>query len=128
TKIDLVQYVIEKTEGRRADVVFEVAGVQPALDVMTEIAGIRGRILMVAIHGQKKEIDLFKFFWKELKLIGARVYEKEDYEKSISLITANKLPFEDMITDVQPLSNIQKVFENIDNNPDGMKVLMDCNL
>jgi 2-desacetyl-2-hydroxyethyl bacteriochlorophyllide A dehydrogenase len=128
TKIDLVEYVKEKTENRRADVVFEVAGVQPALDVMTEVAGIRGRILMVAIHGQKKEVDLFKFFWKELKLIGARVYEKEDYEKAIELITANKMPFEQMITDVQPLSNIQKVFENIDNNPDGMKVLMDCQL
>ena len=127
-KVDLIQYVKEQTEGRLADVVFEVAGVQPALDVMTEVAGIRGRILMVAIHGEKKPVDLFKFFWKELKLIGARVYEKEDYEKSIQLITANELPFEDMITDVQPLSNIQQVFENIDNNPDGMKVLMDCTL
>lgn len=126
TKIDLIGYVQERTKGRKADVVFEVAGVQLALDVMTEIAGIRGRILMVAIHGQKREVDLFKFFWKELKLIGARVYEKEDYEKAITLITANELPFEEMITDVQPLSNIQQVFENIDNNPDGMKVLMDC--
>lgn len=126
--VDLVAYVKEKTDGRLADVVFEVAGVQPALDVMTEVAGIRGRILMVAIHGQKKEVDLFKFFWKELKLIGARVYEKEDYEKSIDLITANELPFEEMITDVQPLTKIQQVFENIDNNPDGMKVLMDCSL
>jgi 2-desacetyl-2-hydroxyethyl bacteriochlorophyllide A dehydrogenase len=126
--VDLVEYVHGKTEGRKADVVFEVAGVQPALDVMTEVAGIRGRIVMVAIHGVKKEIDLFKFFWKELKLIGARVYEREDYEKSIALITANELPFEDMITDVQPLSNIQQVFENIDKNPDGLKVLMDCQL
>ena len=126
--IDLVEYVKGKTEGRLADVVFEVAGVQPTLDVMTEVAGIRGRILMVAIHGEKKPVDLFKFFWKELKLIGARVYEKEDYEKSIQLITANELPFIDMITDVQPLSNIQQVFENIDNNPDGLKVLMDCQL
>ena len=127
-EVDLVQYVSDKTEGKKADVVFEVAGVQPALDIMCEVAGIRGRILMVAIHGEKKMVDLFKFFWKELKLIGARVYEKEDYEKAIQLITANKLPFEDMITDVQPLSNIQQVFENIDNNPDGLKVLMDCQL
>ncbi|MDO6761331.1 alcohol dehydrogenase catalytic domain-containing protein [Tamlana sp. 2_MG-2023] len=126
--VDLVEYVKGKTDNRRADVVFEVAGVQPALDIMCEVAGIRGRIVMVAIHGVKKEVDLFKFFWKELSLIGARVYEKEDYEKSIELITANELPFEDMITDVQPLSNIQQVFENIDNNPDGLKVLMDCQL
>ncbi|WP_067146457.1 zinc-dependent alcohol dehydrogenase [Pseudotamlana agarivorans] len=126
--VDLVEYVKSKTENRRADVVFEVAGVQPALDIMCEVAGIRGRIVMVAIHGEKKPVDLFKFFWKELSLIGARVYEKEDYEKSIELITANELPFEEMITDVQPLSNIQQVFENIDSNPDGLKVLMDCQL
>ena len=125
-KVDLVEYVKEQTDNRRADVVFEVAGVQPALDIMTEVAGIRGRILMVAIHGQKKEVDLFKFFWKELKLIGARVYEREDYERAIDLVTKNELPFEQMITDVQPLSKIQEVFESIDNNPDGMKVLMDC--
>jgi threonine dehydrogenase-like Zn-dependent dehydrogenase len=61
-----------------------------------------------------------------LKLIGARVYEREDYDRAIELITVNELPFEDMITDVQPLSNIQQVFEGIDNSPDGMKVLMDC--
>lgn len=128
TEVDLVAYVKSKTEDKRADVVFEVAGVQPALDIMCEVAGIRSRILMVAIHGDKKPVDLFKFFWKELSLIGARVYEKEDYEKSIELITENKLPFEAMITDVQPLSKIQQVFENIDKNPSGMKVLMDCSL
>ncbi|WP_405398727.1 zinc-binding dehydrogenase [Maribacter sp. Asnod2-G09] len=127
-ELDLVEYVKSKTENRRADVVFEVAGVQPALDIMCEVAGIRGRILMVAIHGEKKPVDLFKFFWKELSLIGARVYEKEDYEKAIELITRNELPFSQMITDVQPLTNIQQVFENIDNNPDGLKVLMDCQL
>jgi len=93
---------------------------------MTEIAGIRGRIVMVAIHGEPRPVDLFKFFWKELKLIGARVYEKEDYEKAIQLITKNELSFEQMITAVEPLDKVQEVFENIDKNPDGMKVLLDC--
>lgn len=123
---DLVTQVRAQTENRLADVVFEVAGVQPAIDVMTAVAGIRGRIVMVAIHGQPKAVNLFHFFWKELKLIGARVYEKEDYEEAIHLVTQKQLPFEAMITAVEPLTNIQNVFENIDKNPDGMKVLMDC--
>ncbi|SNR16625.1 zinc-dependent alcohol dehydrogenase [Tenacibaculum jejuense] len=123
---DLVAYVKDKTEGRLADVVFEVAGVQSTLDIMTEISGIRGRIVMVAIHGQPKPVNLFKFFWKELKLIGARVYEKEDYEKSIQLINDNKLPFSEMITGVESISKIQEVFEGIDKNPNGMKTLIDC--
>ena len=123
---DLVEEIRIRTDNRLADVVFEVAGVQATVDIMTEVAGLRGRIVMVAIHGQPKPVNLFKFFWKELQLIGARVYEKEDYEEAISLITANELPFEALITGVEPLSNIQSVFQKIDQNPDGMKVLMDC--
>jgi len=111
---DLVAYVRGKTEGRLADVVFEVAGVQPTVDVMTEVAGIRGRILMVAIHAQPRPVNLFKFFWKE------------DYDQAIALITSGDIPFERLITAVEPLTDIQSVFEAIDRQPDGMKVLLDC--
>ncbi|MBA7557549.1 L-threonine 3-dehydrogenase [subsurface metagenome] len=119
---DLVAFVKERTEGRLADVVFEVSGAQSAVDIMTEVAG------MVAIHGQPKEVNLFKFFWKELNLIGARVYEKEDYNESIQLITEELLPIEKIITAVEPLGKILNVFEDIDNNPEGMKYLVDCTM
>jgi len=125
-KTDLVDYVTEKTDRGLADVVFEVAGVQPTVDIMTEVAGIRGRIVMVAIHGQPRPVNLFKFFWKELKLIGARVYEPEDYDKAIALVSAGDLQLSQLVTSVAPLSDVQSVFENIDRNPDGMKVLLDC--
>ncbi|MEM8524107.1 MAG: alcohol dehydrogenase catalytic domain-containing protein [Bacteroidota bacterium] len=123
---NVVEFLEKETNGRLADVVFEVAGVQATVDLMTEIAGIRSRIVMVAIHGEPKPVNLFKMFWKELQLIGARVYEEEDYEEAITLITKNELPFEKMITRVAPLTEIQSVFEGIDANPDGMKVLLDC--
>ena len=125
---DPVELIEKATDGRMADVVFEVAGVQPTIDLMTKIAGIRGRVVIVAIHGQPPTVNLFDVFWKELKLIGARVYEMEDYEQAISLITANDLPFESLITDIKPLSAIQSVFEHIDNHPDGMKILLNCQI
>ncbi len=122
-----VRHMIEhQTDGFGADVVFEVAGVPATVQLMTDIAGIRSRIVMVAIHGQKREVDLFQFFWKELELIGARVYEREDYIQAIDLVTMNDLPLQRLITDVQPISQIQRVFEKIDQNPSGMKVLLDC--
>ena len=31
-----------------------------------------------------------------------------------------------IITAVEPLDNIQKLFESIDQNPNGMKYLVDC--
>lgn len=126
TATELVKYISEKTNGGLADVVFEVSGAQAAVNVMSEVAGIRGRVIMVAIHGQPRNVNLFHFFWKELKLIGTRVYEKEDYEEAIQFISANELPFASLITAVRPLGQIQKVFEEIDENPSGMKVLLDC--
>ena len=123
---DVAAYIKDITENRMADVVFEVAGVQATVDLMTDIAGIRSRIVMVAIHSAPRAVNLFKFFWKELQLIGTRVYEKEDYEAAIQLVNTKALPLEKMITAVEPLENIQTIFENIDKNPDGMKVLIDC--
>jgi 2-desacetyl-2-hydroxyethyl bacteriochlorophyllide A dehydrogenase len=127
-KSDLKTKVDELTNGYMADVVFEVAGVQASVDAMCEVAGIRGRIVMVAIHGQSRPVNLFQFFWKELKLIGARVYEREDYERAIQLVTNDELPLQSIITRVNPLTEIQKTFEQIDENPDGMKVLLDCQM
>lgn len=123
---NLVDFVSAQTDGGLADVVFEVAGVQPTIDVMTEVAGLRGRIVLVAIHGQPRPVNLFKFFWKELQLIGARVYEPEDYEYAIQLVASKSLPLSDLVTSISPLTDIQSVFKKIDENPDGMKVLLDC--
>ena len=123
---DLLSHVKSKTEGRLADVVFEVAGVPSTVKDMTKIAGLRSRIVVVAIHGVDREVSLFDVFWKELEIQGARVYEKEDYDEAIALIDKGGLPLNRIITAVEPLSKIQEVFSAMDENPDGMKVLLNC--
>ncbi|XQW83606.1 zinc-dependent alcohol dehydrogenase [Thalassotalea piscium] len=124
---DLAAYVDEWTETKGADVVFEVSGVKPAIDAMTQIAGRRGRIVMVAIHSVKPEIDLFQFFWKELELLGARVYEAEDFDWAIQLIASGQIDLIPFISSVSPLADIGSAFASMDNNPQGMKALVECN-
>lgn len=121
---DLAAIVKARTGDKGAEVVFEVSGTQPGVDAMTAIAATRARIVMVAIHAQKPQIDLFQFFWRELKLIGARVYEPEDYEKAIASILAGGIDAETIITDVSPLSEIQGAFEALDSSPTAMKSLI----
>ncbi len=124
---DVVEHITNITEGAMMDCVFEVAGVQPAVEVMTQVLNATGRMVMVAIHGGgPRQVDLFKFFWSELELIGARLYEEDDYEKAIELATAGKIPFDALTTEVKPLEEIQSLFEIIDNNPNGMKYLVNC--
>lgn len=124
---DLVKVVEEFTDGAMADVVFEVSGVQAGVTAMTQIPRVRGRIVMVAIHSEPKAVDLFKFFWREIQLIGARVYEPEDFEEAIALAASGELPLEKMITQISPLADAKQVFETIDKNPAGMKYLLEIN-
>ncbi|MDJ0638206.1 MAG: alcohol dehydrogenase catalytic domain-containing protein [Paracoccaceae bacterium] len=121
---DLVAEINARTGDKGADVVFEVSGTQPGVDAMTAVAATRARIVMVAIHAQKPAIDLFQFFWRELRLIGARVYEPEDYEKAIEIVTSGGVDAETVITDVAPLADIQTAFEALDRSPTALKSLI----
>ncbi|WNC70422.1 alcohol dehydrogenase catalytic domain-containing protein [Thalassotalea nanhaiensis] len=123
---DLAEYVSSWTEGKGADVVFEVSGVKQAIDAMTEIAAVRARICMVAIHSEKPAIDLFQFFWKELELLGARVYEHQDFEKAIELIAKKEIDIEPYITSVSDLTDIKQAFAQMSGNPQGLKALVSC--
>lgn len=123
---DLAALCRERSGDAGADIVFEVSGAKAAAASMTDLLAIRGRIVVVAIYPQPTEINLFHFFWKELQMRGARVYEPEDYEKALRLLADKSLPLEPMITGVQSLENIQSAFENLHSAPSAMKVLIDC--
>ncbi len=123
---DLEKTISVATGGNMADCVFEVTGHPAGVKTMTAIAGIGGRIVQVGICTQPVAIDLFQFFWKELKLIGARTYTSEDFEEAISLIASRKLPLEKLISAIVPLSNITQAFELLAGGGGVMKVLVDC--
>lgn len=124
--VDLPAFVAEHTGGAGADVVFEVAGVNAAAEVMTKLPRTRGRIVMVAIHSQPTPVDLFRFFWRELRLIGARVYEGQDFDKAIALAADGNLPLDRVITKVVPLEGLAGAFHEMDSGAEVMKILVRC--
>lgn len=123
---DVPREIARMTSGKGADVVFEVSGSQGGADLMTEVAATRGRIIMVAMHTTKPRVDLFRFFWRELELIGTRVYEPEDYDHAISLLQSGAVDIDSLVTDRRPLGDIQAAFEALENSPIAMKTLIDC--
>ena len=120
-EVDLVAEINQRTAQKGADVVFEVSGTQAGVDAMTECASTKGRIVMVAIHAKKPEVDMFRFFWRELELIGVRVYEKEDYEKAIAIIANGGVDADMVITDRNELKDVQAAFDNLANSPSSLK-------
>lgn len=122
---DLVQQVMARTGGAGADIVFEVSGSQAGAKVMTELLRTRGLAVVVAIFGQPPQVDLFKFFWRELRLQGVRVYESEDFAAAIQLAAAGSLPLDKLITDVRPLSQLRQGLEEMEQGGEVMKILLE---
>ncbi len=107
-----------------ADVFFEVSGSKPGALAMTASTRPRGRIVVVAIYPEPVPVDLHKFFWKELQLNGARVYEPEDFDAAIKLAAGGELPLAAMITARYSLDQTQKAFEFLASGANCMKILI----
>lgn len=121
--IDAVALVEERTGGAGADVVFEVAGVAATALQSVEFARVRGRVVIVAIHSQPVPMNLHRMFWRELEILGARVYEREDFDRAAALLTAGEVPAAKLITEVIPLDQVQQAFERLE-RADAMKLLV----
>jgi 2-desacetyl-2-hydroxyethyl bacteriochlorophyllide A dehydrogenase len=125
-EVDLVAHVEAATGGAGADVVFEVTSSKAGAEMMTKLPRVRGRIVVVAIFSKPIEIDLFKFFWRELRLCGARVYEAQDFEEAIQLAASGALPLDKLITNVAPLDQLEWGIRQLEKGGEVMKVLIEC--
>lgn len=125
-EVDLVAFTNECTGGAGADVVFEVSGSATGAEMMTKLPRTRGRIVVVAIFADQPKVDLFRFFWRELRLCGARVYEPEDFEAAIALAASGALPLEKLITNVVPLEQLADGLHAMEGGGNVMKVLVEC--
>jgi 2-desacetyl-2-hydroxyethyl bacteriochlorophyllide A dehydrogenase len=122
---DQVEWVNTWTGGAGADVVFEVSGAAAAVLGATALAKVRGRLVIVAIHPQPRPVDLQRVFWRELTIVGARVYERRDFETAVELLAAGVIPADQMITGTVPLERTADAFSRLAAG-DAMKILVDC--
>lgn len=124
TQTDQVAHVEEWTGGAGADVVFEVSGAAAAVRGATALAKVRGTIVVVAIHPTPRELDLQRVFWRELTILGARVYQRQDFETAVELVAAGDIPADLLITRVVPLSQTRDAFDDLEAGR-ALKILVD---
>jgi (R,R)-butanediol dehydrogenase/meso-butanediol dehydrogenase/diacetyl reductase len=123
--VDITALVTEWTGGAGAAVVFEVSGAAAGVTTAVDALAVRGRLVLVAIHGTPREVNLHRFFWRELSLIGARLYHRADFERAVELVAGGTIPTTTLISAVEPLSSGAKAFELLEEGA-VMKVLIDC--
>ncbi|MGC5031397.1 zinc-dependent alcohol dehydrogenase [Micromonospora sp. DT229] len=123
--VDVVGYLHEITGGAGAEVVYEVSGSAAGVRTATELLAVRGRLVVVAIHPTPREVDLHRIFWRELELIGVRVYEHADYVEAVRLVHGAQVPVDRLISRIVPLTEVAQAFEALAAGGD-VKVLIDC--
>jgi threonine dehydrogenase-like Zn-dependent dehydrogenase len=65
---DVVAWVNAWTEDAGADVAFEVSGSAPGVTTAVAVLATRGRLCQVGIHSEPRQVDLHRFFWRELTM------------------------------------------------------------
>ncbi|WP_199512683.1 zinc-dependent alcohol dehydrogenase [Nucisporomicrobium flavum] len=121
---DLAGEVERWTDGAGADVVFEVSGAAAAVRSTTALAKVRGTIVVVAIHTAPRELDLQRVFWRELRLLGARVYHRGDFDRAVELLRRDRIPVDTLISAVVPLAETASAIEELSAGR-AMKILVD---
>ncbi|MFE7580822.1 zinc-binding dehydrogenase [Streptomyces gardneri] len=113
------------TDGEGAAVAFEVSGAATGLTSAVDCLRVRGRLVVVAIHPVAREVDLHRLLWRELTVLGARLYQREDFEEAARLLAAGDIPV-DLISTVEPLTRADIAFAALESGDGVMKVLIDC--
>ncbi|WP_238579735.1 zinc-dependent alcohol dehydrogenase [Agreia bicolorata] len=121
---DIDATVADWTNGNGADVVFEVSGAAAAVRQATGLLKVRGTLVVVAIHSTPREIDLQRVFWRELRILGARVYQRSDFERAVELLATGVIPVDALVTSVVPLNETGKAIDELGSGQ-ALKVLVD---
>jgi (R,R)-butanediol dehydrogenase / meso-butanediol dehydrogenase / diacetyl reductase len=114
------------TKGAGVRVAFEVSGAAEGVTAAVDCLAVRGRLCLVAIHPTPREVSLHRFFWRELTLVGARLYTRDDCVTAAGLVRAGTIPADRLITHVEPLGSAARAFEALASGTGQMKVLIDC--
>ncbi|MGQ7297789.1 zinc-dependent alcohol dehydrogenase [Quadrisphaera sp. KR29] len=122
---DVAALARARSGGSGAHVAFEVSGSQGGLETAVSVLAVRGRLCQVGIHAQPRTVDLHRFFWRELELLGARLYQREDFARAVELVASGEVPAARLISDVVPLERVGEAFAALAGGG-AVKVLVDC--
>ena len=108
------------------DVVFECAGVEVTLDQAVQQVSKGGKVVVVAVYGNRPKVDMAVVGDRELSLIGTLMYRHEDYEESVALIQSGVIRTKPLFTGYFQFEKYLDAYKFIDEQGDkSLKVIIE---
>src|SRR5689334_6906443 len=123
-KESLPEIVKELTDGKGADVAFEVVGAQAPLSLLGDVTRMSGKVVIVGFHqGEPRQIPFGYWNWMAFQILNAHFREEATILRGMRigmrLLTSGRLSLEDLVTHRFPLSEISQAFQTAHEKPEG---------
>ncbi|MEV4264233.1 alcohol dehydrogenase catalytic domain-containing protein [Kribbella sp. NPDC049584] len=109
--------------GATFDVVFEVSGTQPGLDLATSLTRSGGTLDIVGYHQATRTVDMQAWNWKALNVVNGHIRDEHQLTASIrrGLATAagGRIDYASLFTHRYALIDLDRAYEDLRSKPDG---------
>jgi 2-desacetyl-2-hydroxyethyl bacteriochlorophyllide A dehydrogenase len=123
--VDPAAWFRSTNESEGADIVFDTAGHPDVAGVLPASARETGTIVLVAVYGDPVALDLRALCFGEQRLLGSRVYTRDDLAKAVALLPDDPLGLDRLPVAVFPLDEAAAAFHQARADDAPMKVLLD---
>lgn len=117
------------TEGEGFDVVIEVSGSQAGLLLATQACRIRGTVVFVGFPGSIPQFNVMQGIFKELTMVGSRVYTYSHFQKAVRLLesveAAGHYDLEKLISGVHSLEELAQSIQTMKEGTVPGKILIE---
>ena len=122
TQEDVRALIQDYTKGANADFAFDCAAHPSVQTVLMDVLRVQGTAVIVGSYKKPPEVDLLKVEFKELTVIGIRVYERRDFEIATKILESGCIDF-DLLLSESSLDHAPEVFQQLLKGSESIKML-----
>ena len=110
---DLGFETAETLDGTQAEVVFDAAAHLAVAAGLAEAAAVGGRVVLVGVYGAPAALDLRALTFKEVTVLGTRVYSRDDLRVATTMVAEGRFDPAPLITRAVPLAEAPAAVDDL---------------
>ncbi len=123
---DLEKFILEKTNGKGADVVIDCTGAESAIRQAMSLVKRTGRFVQIGLTKKDLTIEYSLLTGKEISIVGSFGHRWHNWEQAISIMNQNRFDLDKLITSHYTLEEWEQAFSDMDKQK-GVKILIHPN-